>query len=106
MIARELPTASHDVGGQCQVQHLLFDDVDQRGLLGLYPARLLRREPLVGCALQGELRVQVLAHQAMLDLAGLAEQVDMLFPLSICNGGSAVIVISIRSYPGRPRDAR
>ena len=69
-----------DVGGQRQVQHLLLDDIDQRGLPRLHPRELLRGETLAGGALERELRVQVLAHQAMLDLAGLAEQVDKLFP--------------------------
>jgi hypothetical protein len=72
--------SGQDVSGQRQVQHLLLDDVDQRGFPCLHPCDLLRREVLARGALERELRVQVLAHQAMLDLAGLAEQVDKLFP--------------------------
>ena len=67
-----------DVGGQRQVQHLLLDDIDQRGLPRLHARELLRGETLVGGALKRELRVQILTHQAMLDLAGLAQQVDKL----------------------------
>ncbi len=36
--------------------------------------------PSLDAALEGELRVQVLAEQAVLELAGLAEQVDELLP--------------------------
>jgi hypothetical protein len=67
-----------DVGGQRQVQHLLLDDIDQRGLPRLHPRELLRGKTLGDGALERELRVQVLTHQAMLDLAGLAQQVDKL----------------------------
>src|SRR4029077_7990781 len=55
-------------------------DADQRGFPCLHSCDLLRRESLASGALKRELRVQVLAHQAMLDLAGLTEQVDKLFP--------------------------
>ena len=69
-----------DVGGQRQVQHLLLDDVDEGGLPGLNTVQLLRRQALAGRAFERELCVQVFAHQAMLKLAGLAEEVDKLFP--------------------------
>jgi hypothetical protein len=72
--------SGQDVGGQGQVQHLLLDDVDEGGLPGLDPSELLRREALVGGALERELCVQVFAHEGMLDFAGLAEEVDKLFP--------------------------
>jgi hypothetical protein len=44
----------------------------------------------------------------MLDLAGLAEQVDKLFPAPTCNGGSVVIAASPPSpaFSGRPAKCR
>src|SRR5690349_25070905 len=100
--------SGQDVGGQRQVQHLLLDDVDQRGFPCLHSCDLLRREALASGALKRELRVQVLAHQAMLDLAGLAEQVDKLFPAPYLQrrlSGHRGLV-SIPAFSGLPAKCR
>src|SRR5580700_2647921 len=69
-----------DVGGQGQVQHLLLDHGDQRLFPGLHPGELVVSQALIRPALERELRVQVLTHQAVLDLAGLTQQVHQLLP--------------------------
>src|SRR5713101_10010495 len=74
------PNRRQDVGGQRQVQHLLLDDVDDGELPGLDARELLRRDALLDAALEGELSVQVLAEQAVLQFASLPEQVDQLLP--------------------------
>src|SRR6202023_584723 len=69
-----------DVGGEREMQHLLLGDVDD-GLLPHVDAReLFGCDALADVALQGELSVQVLAEQAVLELARLSEQIDKLFP--------------------------
>src|SRR6266516_2590551 len=69
-----------DVRAQRKVQHFLLDHTDQRGLPGLHPAELGHSQALIQPALERELRIQVLAHQAALGLAGLTQQIDQLFP--------------------------
>src|SRR6266568_694117 len=71
---------AQDVGRQRQVQHLLLDHVDQGQLPGLNAGQLLRCEAFLDAPLQRELSVEVLAEQAVLEFAGLAEQVDELLP--------------------------
>ena len=71
---------AQDVGGQGQVQHLLLDDVDQGQFPGLDAGQLLRRDAFLDAPLQRELGVQVFAEQAVLEFAGLTEQVDELLP--------------------------
>ncbi len=71
---------AQDVGRQRQVQHLLLDHVDQGQLPGLDAGQLLLGEALLDAPLQRELGVEVLAEQAVLEFAGLAEQVDELLP--------------------------
>ena len=44
--------SGQDVGGQRQMQHLLFDDVDKGGLPDLDPGELLSCESLAGGALE------------------------------------------------------
>jgi hypothetical protein len=63
-----------------QMQHLLLDDLDEGRLPGLHPGQLLRRKALVGAPLEGELGVQVFAHETVLELADFTEEIDKLFP--------------------------
>jgi hypothetical protein len=67
-------------GGQRQVQHLLLDHGDQRLFPGLHPGELAVGQALIRTALERELRVQVLTHHAVLDLAGLTQQIHQLLP--------------------------
>ena len=61
---------------RCSISCLMT--LDQRGFPGLHPGELLGRQALVRRALERELRVQVLAQQAVLDLARFAEEIDEL----------------------------
>jgi hypothetical protein len=74
------PDGRQDVRCQRQVQHLLLDHADQRRFPGLHPGELALGQALVRPALERELRIQVLTHQAVLDLTGLTQQIHQLFP--------------------------
>src|SRR5256885_7197162 len=69
-----------DVRGQGQVQHLLLDDVDESGFPRLDPRQLLGGDALRDAPLQRKLGVEVFAQEAVLQLTGLAQQVDELLP--------------------------
>src|SRR2546423_932471 len=71
---------AQDVSGQGQVQHFLLDDVDQGQLPGLDAGQLPCGDAFLNAPLQRKLGVEVLAEQAVLEFAGLAEQVDELLP--------------------------
>src|SRR2546429_760923 len=71
---------AQDVGGQGQVQHFLLDDVDQGQLPGLDAGQLPCGDAFLNAPLQRKLGVEVLAEQAVLEFAGLTEQVDELLP--------------------------
>src|ERR1700733_6954341 len=77
---RRRADGGQDVGGQRQVQHLLLDHGNQRLFPGLHPGELAVGQALIRPALERELRVQVLTHQAVLDLAGLTQEVHQLPP--------------------------
>jgi hypothetical protein len=58
------------------VQHLLGGDVGDRAPPSGDGVELLGSEPFVGALLERERREQVLAHDRVLDLGGLAQHVD------------------------------
>ena len=59
-----------------EVQHLLGGDVGDRVAPAGDGVEFLRREPLVRALLERERREQVLAHDPVLELGGLAQHVD------------------------------
>ena len=58
------------------MQHLLLGDVDELAPPAARGLELLGRQPLVVAVLEGERRVQVLAHHQLLERRRLAERVD------------------------------
>ena len=67
------------IGDQRQMRHLLDRDVDDRPPPAPQFGRL-RRVEAVGLVLQAEGGEEIAAHQIVLDLGGLGEQVDQVFP--------------------------
>jgi hypothetical protein len=66
---------------QREVQHLLGGHVSDRPAPARHGLELLRLEPLVLALLERERREQVLAHDPVLDLGGLAQHVDQLLAM-------------------------
>ena len=96
----EMGTAAdrqRQIGDQSQMRHLLDRDVDD----GAPPAPQfgrLRRVEAIRLVFQAEGREEIAAHQVVLDLGGLGEEIDQLFP--------AIDVNRAFARHRRPRDLR
>ncbi len=85
------PDRGHHVADQGQVQHFLDGDPAQDLVPARDSSRLPLREALVGVALQAEVGVQVLAHDHVLELRRLGQQVPQVLPMldddpGLCHG--------------------
>ncbi len=71
-----MPKGEQHVGGECQVQHFLAGHAEKYTSPATNCLQVLGGERGVGCVLQTERGEQVLTHEQMLELGGLADHVD------------------------------
>ena len=76
---RSAADGGRQVGDHQQVPHFLHRDLHDRVAPGLHRFRLIWAQPILIAGLQAEGGVEIAAHQRVLDLRGLGEQMEQLF---------------------------
>ena len=75
------PDCGHQVRDECEVKHLLQSDALQDGAPPIDRRELLRCQALLDTLLQTEARIEVLAHDPMLELGGLGQQIPEMLTM-------------------------